>query len=326
MTRSIPRLLAGLFLVALALPATADYGGVTLYEDENFRGRYQSFDGDVPSLVGTDIGNDRATSLRLDRGCEVTLYSDANYRGRSETFQYDVDDLGRARIGNDSVSSLRVQCRRHNDYGDRPTYGDDRRPAVTLYTGPDYRGDYEVFYRDDPGLYNNDIGNDRVRSVQVGPGCKAVLFEHPDYGGRSITLDGNNRDLKNTRFGRAGVSSLRVDCRSSNYPTPPPPSTYPGTRPGNQARGVTLYRDEDFRGRYETFYGDRADLGRSSVGNDSVSSVRVSPGCRAVLYRDDDFRGEATEITRDVTSLKGTAVGNDGASSLVVDCRGRRRP
>jgi hypothetical protein len=84
---------------------------------------------------------------------------------------------------------------------------------------------------------------------------------------------------------------------------------------------VTLYHDDDFRGGSERFYDDSSNLGRSRIGNDNASSIRVDPGCRAVLYRDSNFRGASAVITRDVSSLRRTVVGNDGASSLRVKCR-----
>ena len=195
---------------------------------------------------------------------------------------------------------------------------------MTLYSGSDYHGDYETFYEDDPRLYNNDIGQDRARSVQVSPGCQVTLYEHPDYGGRSIDLTSDNRDLGQTRFGRAGVSSLRVNCQRGGGGGLNPPGGRPGEPgfPGGQRRGVTLFHDDGFRGGSETFYEDRADLGRSSIGNDNASSIRVDPGCQAVLYRDSNYRGAYAVITSDVSSLRNTEVGNDGASSLQVQCGG----
>ena len=332
--RACPPILLLVLLACVVQPLFAQGGavGVTLYRDANFSGRSATFTGDVHSLVNTQVGNDSVSSIRVPRGCQVTVYSDDNYRGRAETFDRDVTDLGRSNVGNDSITSLRVRCTGYggpgygggSNYGDG--YGNQQRRGVTLFTGADYSGDYEVFDRDDPGLYDNRIGDNRPRSVQVQPGCRVTLYDFPDYGGRSITLDSDNRDLLATRFGRAGVSSLRVECRTTT-------GTYPSYGQNNppgggyqqQRRGVTLFRDDNYGGRSEKFYADRADLGRSSIGNDSVSSVQVDPGCTAILYRDDDYRGAATEIRFNQPSLKGTSVGNDGASSLVVDCRGRRR-
>jgi hypothetical protein len=40
------------------------------------------------------------------------------------------------------------------------------------------------------------------------------------------------------------------------------------------------------------------------VWDDCISSIRVSPGWRAVLYRDDDFDGDELQITEDTPDLK----------------------
>lgn len=85
---------------------------------------------------------------------------------------------------------------------------------------------------------------------------------------------------------------------------------------------VTVYRDAGFRGDSETFRDDVADLGRTRLGNDNASSVRVRPGCIVTLFADAGFRGTYTELDRDEPSLENAAVGNDRVSSMRVSCRG----
>ncbi len=89
---------------------------------------------------------------------------------------------------------------------------------------------------------------------------------------------------------------------------------------GSSSYGVTLYRDLNFSGRSEIFSDDVADLRSSYVGNDTVTSVRVSPGCRARLYADTDYRGAYLEVDRDISDLRGTGVGNDSVTSVQVRC------
>ena len=91
-------------------PAMVGRGaGVILYEHNNFGGRQQAFIGDVPDLNGSQIGNDRGSSIRITPGFRVTLYEHPDYRGESEVIQYDDADLANNRIGKDRASSLRVQ-------------------------------------------------------------------------------------------------------------------------------------------------------------------------------------------------------------------------
>ncbi len=89
--------------------------------------------------------------------------------------------------------------------------------------------------------------------------------------------------------------------------------------------GVTLFQDVHFRGhgRYESFDYDDADLRDNAIRQDTISSIEVGPGCRAVLYSDAGFRGAATVLTDSYNDLRYSAVGNDRVSSIRVECRGR---
>jgi len=84
--------------------------GVTLYEDSYFRGDSETFYEDWPELGNRQIGNDRASSVRVPEGCTVTLYRDAKYHGQSVVLRSDTAELGRTAVGNDSVTSLQVRC------------------------------------------------------------------------------------------------------------------------------------------------------------------------------------------------------------------------
>jgi hypothetical protein len=84
--------------------------------------------------------------------------------------------------------------------------------------------------------------------------------------------------------------------------------------------GVTLYADANFEGTSETFRENVSFLGDTKIGNDSVSSVRVTPGCTVRFFDDIDFRGNSAKIEGDVAFLGDTSIGNDRASSIEVDC------
>lgn len=315
--------LGSILLATLALATTLEAQpggggnpGVTLYSDANFRGVSQTFYYDTTSLQGGYLGPDRASSMRIDKGCEVTLFRDVDYRGSSATLHEDVADLGNTRVGNDSVSSLRIDCRRGGPgHGGGPGYGGgpgQGAGGVTLFTAPGFQGRNETFRANEGVLNNNSIGVG-TRSIRVGPGCQVTVFEHSDYRGTPFTFDQDVQDLGSTRYGARQVGSIQVDCRQAAAPG----------YPGGGARGVSLYRDEDYRGRTQHFSDHHADLGGTQVGNDSTSSVRVSQGCRAVLYSDANYRGRSTVIEYDTPSMKGTAVGNDNVSSLTIECGGR---
>lgn len=95
---------------APAPPPPAAGRGVTLYEHQDFQGRSETFHGDDPELRDNLIGADRASSVRVDPGCEVILFEHPDYRGRSAVLERSEPDLARTRVGNDTVSSLQIRC------------------------------------------------------------------------------------------------------------------------------------------------------------------------------------------------------------------------
>jgi hypothetical protein len=87
-------------------------------------------------------------------------------------------------------------------------------------------------------------------------------------------------------------------------------------------RGVTLYEDSGFRGRYETFLGDDPLLNDNNIGQDSVSSIRVAPGCEVTVYEHPYYEGRSATLREDQPDLRYTQVGSDAVSSLRVRCGG----
>ena len=326
-------LIPTVFVLIAAAPAAAQpERGVTVYEDTGFRGQGHTFTEDVSTFEGRAIGNDDASSLRVDPGCRATLFKDARYRGTSYTVTEDVDDLRYTPIGNDALSSMRVECadERPGFYDGRRTSGDDdgrgrrpgqfdgnRRPGyydepgrgrerlgVTVYTDTGFRGRSETFYGGDrdPDLRDNPIRADRVSSVRVDPGCRVTLWEHNDYDGRSTLLTDDAPELDATGLGNDAASSLEVVC---------------DRRPD----GVTLFADSNYRGRSETFLEGDARLSDNHIRQDTASSVRIAPGCEVTLWEHADYQGRAVTLREDVPDLRATVLGNDIVSSLEVECR-----
>lgn len=89
--------------------AAAEPGGVTLYQAGDYRGRSQTFVRDQAHLSGTEIGNDRVSSIRVAPGCRATLYTGGDFSGKAIEVTRDTPAFSRLGI-NDQVSSLRVEC------------------------------------------------------------------------------------------------------------------------------------------------------------------------------------------------------------------------
>lgn len=184
--------------------------GVILYEDQDYRGREAFLSQDTDDMRHLDVGNDRASSIRVAPGCQATLFKNARFTGGSVVIEYDTPDLGRTRVGNDSVSSIEVRCRGIGgntgaDYG--------REYGVTVYADSDFQGTSETFDRDVADFRRTPFGNDRASSIRVSPGCVAILFRDENFRGRSVRLEGDVESLSSTAVGNDSVSSMQVDCR-----------------------------------------------------------------------------------------------------------------
>lgn len=89
---------------------------------------------------------------------------------------------------------------------------------------------------------------------------------------------------------------------------------------GQNALGVTVYRDRSLRGPAETFTKDIPNLDLTNFGGRKVSSIQVPRGCTAVVYSEAFYRGRSTTFTDDDNNLGNTPVGEDTAMSMKVSC------
>jgi hypothetical protein len=184
-----------LFLaLLLSMPAQAQYYGdqraaVTVYEDCDFRGNSRTLDvGDYSDVRRIRIGNDKISSIRVNRGYTVRLFQDERFRGISKVFSFDEPCLGEG--WNDQASSLVVDYddrRRDNGrYGDRDYDRDRDYDDRSRDNGRDRDYDRGRDYGNDRGRgpgYNQGRGpdNDRGRGpVSAKP--KPIIDRTPDFG------------------------------------------------------------------------------------------------------------------------------------------------
>ncbi|HVS64337.1 MAG TPA: beta/gamma crystallin-related protein [Thermoanaerobaculia bacterium] len=173
--------------------------GVTLFDDENFGGRSQTFYVDDDDLRDNPIQNDTVTSVRVDPGCRVILFEDTQYRGSSGVIDRDVPNLEGTGVRNDSVSSLRVEC-------GRATRG------IIVYVDAEFRGASESLTEGDYASLDQGIGNDLISSIRVDPGCRAVLYRDDGFRGGSWTIDRDVSNLDGSPVGNDSISSIQVLC------------------------------------------------------------------------------------------------------------------
>ncbi len=161
---------------------------------------------------------------------------------------------------------------------------------------------------------NEEVGNFTMTGrMDRGRGGDAVVrYEILDH------LDQIPRSLQ--------TGTIRVEVRRGR--SEPAPEEDDDTDVG--FRGAILYEHEDFQGRRQNITTQVPSLRGTVIGNDTASSIRIQPGCRATLYEHEDFRGRSFTVTVDVRALRLTGIGNDTVSSVALDCteadrRNRRR-
>jgi hypothetical protein len=134
---------------------------VTLYVDQNYGNVSSTFTRDVPNLADDAVGNDRASSLRIQRGtvpvgnvCDgsegVYFYEHDDYQGRCIRFTGDVPDL-RPFGFDDTSSSVRFVG----------------NWSATLYRDLSGTGIASTFTQDAPFLHDVAIGDNQATSVRV---------------------------------------------------------------------------------------------------------------------------------------------------------------
>ncbi len=182
--------------------------GITVFTDQNFRGKSSTFRHDVPDLEPRGI-NDKISSLRVGPGEQWEVCEHSNYSGRCVVVSGEESDL-RRNSWNDVISSFR-----RVSGGYTPGPGPSNDPYIVLFDRTTYRGTPTNFNGPTPDLYG---ANRRAQSVTIGRGVWE-LCEGRNFTGRCITLDRSVPNLAAYRMNNR-VSSVRPIGSGE-----PPPST-----------------------------------------------------------------------------------------------------
>jgi hypothetical protein len=252
------KLAAGAVALACAQLAAAD---ITLYGQENFRGRSITIDDPIPDLRGSRL-DDRASSVSV-RGGAWLLCSEPHYAGACVTVTPgDYPSLRAAGLNND-VSSARML--------NPPAERIAASPPVVLYEGTGFSGRTLAI---DGFAGSLDRFNDRARSMIVYDG-QWELCEHDRFRGQ-CTVYGPGRHANLGRLA-GDVSSLRpVEGYASRPPLDDPQ--------------VVLYEGTNFRGRSMAMNEEIVANMREAGFDERASSVRVDGG-NWVLCSDPNFQG-----------------------------------
>lgn len=202
-----------------------DGPGVILYRHADFRGSriFVKAGRNVRDLKRMGW-NDQISSIELVDNAYIRIYEHRNYRGASITIRGDVIDLVELSKGiggnwNDRITSIKVfhgrrrGDRRYNEYDDG--YGAEDYPHCIFYKHSNGRGSS---FKGDLGRHRKirSSWNDEVSSVWVRRGYRAILYEHSNFRGRRVVLegkgwrDGSVYNLKRFGFNDA-MSSYKVE-------------------------------------------------------------------------------------------------------------------
>ncbi|MDT8898325.1 pre-peptidase C-terminal domain-containing protein [Thermanaerothrix sp. 4228-RoL] len=93
---------------------------------------------------------------------------------------------------------------------------------VALFSQPDYQGACVVLGL---GEYSNAgsfgaVGDNNTASILVGSGVRALLYDLPDFQGRTEALEASDTNLGDNPLGRGRLSSLKVQTRSTTLGPP----------------------------------------------------------------------------------------------------------
>jgi len=285
---------------------------VTLYAAADPGTGYEkiTFSSDI-SCLSNSGWNDRAGSLVIEKDFQVVLYSDCNFGGNSQSFgtgKYNYFQLGP--IGNDQLSSLKVpggwSVTVYNDanyLGASETYSSDVNCLGTLYNDK-----VSGIWIRSSNSGNNNNGNNGNNGNNNSGGSMAVAYSDCYFRGTSQPFSAGRYTVSDivAKVGNDAISSIQL--------------------PRNWS--VTVYEDEGYGGRSQTFNGSQNCFG--GEWNDKISSLIISNRpvynnnnnnnySQVVLYSDCNFKGTSQVFNSGSYNVYQLgAIGNDQLSSIKI--------
>lgn len=174
----------------------------------------------------------------------VQFYADPDFTGRSNEFSGDmvyVPFFGDYFVGNDKISSIKI----------------NGPFEVTVYEHINYGGRSQTYRFSD--VYTKDenfddiISSAIIRRIPESELDGVYLFEHNDYSGKWVKVNGEISNMGYTVVGNDKVSSVLVA--------------------GNHA--YRLYKDADFKGAMYEGTGSIPEMKGTNIGNDMLSSIQI---------------------------------------------------
>lgn len=176
---------------------------------------------------------------------------------------------------------------------------------ATIFEHSNYKGKFRSFGE---GRYNVNqlgIGDNQLSSVKVMPGYTVRVYENANYQGRYIDYTSSTAFVGNTWNDKAS-SILVMKTSSSN-----------NNSNNNNSNGVvTIYEHSNYKGKAQSFREGKFNINQLGIGNDQLSSVRVSQGYILRVYEHANYQGRYIDFTASKSFVGNTW--NDKASSVMV--------
>ena len=168
--------------------------------------------------------------------------------------------------------------------------------VITLYESENYRG-RSLVVREQNAQMSVDNFQDIASSAKVKGGCCWILYEHPDFDGRSYIVDPGNYPSSQSWGGPGNqLSSLRV-------------------LPPRGTSAIVLFEHPNFNGRMVVFYGSHSNLVNQAF-NDKTSSFIITGTNSWTLYEHSDYMGNSRTFQPGHYSSGVPGIGNDELTSF----------
>ena len=309
---------------------------VTLYSDCNYRGASQSFKTGQYQLSQSRIGGGNLSSFQVPAGMKLVIYTGSTAgQGNKTHYTTDVSCLGRD--WNDKTYSISVEM----DGGVTQLPGNTpvNNQMATLYEDCNFRGrasSLSAGYHDWNRL---GINNKQLSSFSLPQGWSITLYENSNYSGRNITYSSGvsclSRDW-NDRASSVLISSSGSNNSNNNNTNNAMVTLYSDCNYRGAAKSlgagyhrsydlgigndqlssikvpygwsITVYSDENFKGRSASYSGDVYCFNREW--NDQVSSVLITrndggnnqgnnnnnPTDYVILYENENYTGRSVTL------------------------------
>lgn len=292
-------------------PASAA-GAVTVYTDCNYDGlsaKLEVGDYNLAQLKKFGLGNNEISAVKVPDGMSITVYENDFLRGDSASTGGDVQCIDNgdfaSRITSVSVSGEGV--------ADVATPAKVASEGVTVFTECAYKGQSATLRE---GEYNNaqinelGIQNNTISALQVSDGYQVELYLNDFQRGGSGTLSTNNPCLVGQYNDAISSMVVRKTEASSTAASPV----------------ATLYAHCNYRGGSAQLPVGKHDINalkKAGITEKSVSSIKLSPGYRAVVYAGPSFNAKSLVLTADDDCLDNDDM-NEQLSSIVIESVAKR--